>query len=85
MNAAALERSLTFMATAILRSGSAAEAIRENPLPFLRSLSVSETEAEVTISGSVSSYYYKQLAQEAVLPVIAGRRLRNLVVVKADR
>ncbi len=64
---------------------SAAEALRDNPLPLLRSLTVSESDQEVTISGSVSSYYYKQLAQEAVLPLLGQRRLNNLVVVKTPK
>lgn len=69
------------MATAILLPSSAAEALRDSPLPFLRTLSISETDDEITISGYVSSYYYKQLAQEAVLPYLGHRHLKNLVVV----
>jgi hypothetical protein len=71
------------MATATLLPRSAAQALRENPLPLLRTLCVAESEQEITISGCVSSYYYKQLAQEAVMPLLGRRRLNNLVVVKA--
>jgi hypothetical protein len=73
------------MAIATLLPRSAAEALRESPLPLLRTLSVSETEQEVTIYGSVNSYYYKQLAQEAVLPNLGSRRLKNLVVVNSEK
>jgi hypothetical protein len=72
------------MATATLLPRSAAQALRDSPLPLLRTLDVSETDQEITISGSVSSYYYKQLAQEAVMPLLGRRRLHNLVVVAAD-
>jgi hypothetical protein len=42
---------------------------------------VEETEAEVVITGSVSSYYLKQLAQEAIMPVLGQRELLNRVMV----
>jgi len=70
------------MTTATLLPGSAADALRESPLSLLRTLSVTETSDELTISGRVSSYYYKQLAQEAVLPLLGCRRFRNLIVVQ---
>ncbi len=31
------------------------------------------------LSGIVNSYYLKQLAQEAVMPFLSGRKLRNHV------
>jgi len=70
------------MTTATLAPRSAADALRDSPLPHLRTLCVAETDEELTISGRVSSYYYKQLAQEAVLPLLGHRRLNNLVVVQ---
>jgi len=60
----------------------ASQVLRDNPLPLLRNLDVNESEDEVVISGCVNSYYMKQLAQEAVLPHLGRRRLRNLVVVR---
>jgi len=60
---------------------SAAEALRDCSLPFLRHLDVAETDDEVVISGRVSSYYYKQLAQEAVMAALGDRRLKNNVMV----
>lgn len=72
------------MATATLHARTAAQVLRDSPLPLLRNLNVSETEQEVTLSGYVSSYYYKQLAQEAILPLLGCRRLKNQVVVHAE-
>ena len=70
------------MAIATQSPRTAADALRDCSLPFLRHLDVTETSDEVVISGRVSSYYYKQLAQEAVMPALGDRRLRNLVVVE---
>ena len=60
----------------------AADALRDCSLSFIRHLVVTESDDEVVISGRVSSYYYKQLAQEAVMPALGERRLRNEVVVE---
>jgi hypothetical protein len=62
-------------------SASATQALRLSPLPALRRLSVKESTAWVIISGSVSSYYLKQLAQETVMPALDHRELRNQVSV----
>ena len=72
------------MVSATLQSGTAAQALPDSPLPLLRSLSVTESENEITLSGFVDSYYFKQLAQEAILPYLGQRRLRNQVVVRPD-
>ena len=72
------------MATATLHPRTAAQVLRDSPLPLLRTLSVSETEHDVILSGCVSSYYYKQLAQEAILPCLGRRRLKNQVVVRSE-
>jgi hypothetical protein len=50
-------------------------------LPQLRRLVVIVREDEVVITGQVSSYYMKQLAQEAIRPTLGERRLLNLVEV----
>jgi hypothetical protein len=63
----------------------AAEALEQSPLPDLRYLRVDENDAEVVITGKVSSYYLKQLAQETVRPVLGQRRLLNKVVVSRVR
>ena len=59
----------------------AAALLRDNPVNDLRRLEVIETDSDVTITGIVTSYYLKQMAQEAVRPALAGRRLRNKVIV----
>jgi hypothetical protein len=59
----------------------AATALRQNSIPCLRRLCVEESEAVVVIAGQVSSYYLKQLAQEAIMPALAGRELINRVTV----
>ncbi len=72
------------MSSTTLESSHASQALRRSPLPALRKLSLEETDAVVVISGRVSSYYLKQLAQEAVMPVLGGRELRNRVAVIRD-
>jgi hypothetical protein len=61
---------------------SATDTLRDCSLPFLRHLLVTENDVEVVLSGQVGSYYYKQLAQEAVMPALGQRELRNLIVVQ---
>lgn len=62
----------------------AAQALRQSSIPALRRLSVEETEESLVLSGWVPSYYYKQLAQETVLPLINGRSLVNRVTVQKN-
>jgi hypothetical protein len=57
------------------------QALRHSPIPPLRKLGLEENDSEVVLSGSVSSYYLKQLAQEAILPLIGQRNLHNRVAV----
>jgi hypothetical protein len=57
----------------------ATQALRHSPIPALRRLDLEETDSAVVITGRVTSYYLKQLAQETILPVLAGRELRNHV------
>jgi len=67
-------------ACVILTSG-LTEVLTASPLPQLRRLVVTVNEAEVVITGRVSSYYMKQLAQEALRPTVGDRRLLNQVEV----
>jgi hypothetical protein len=60
------------------------EALLHSPIPALRKLQVEQTEAGVIISGSVPSYYLKQLAQETVLPYLDHCALVNRVTVIAN-
>jgi hypothetical protein len=57
------------------------EILTASPLPQLRQLVVTVNEAEIVITGRVSSYYMKQLAQEALRRSVGDRRIRNHVEV----
>jgi hypothetical protein len=59
----------------------AAEALKRSTHPALRQLCVEETESAIVITGRVSSYYLKQLAQETVMPLRGVRELHNRVTV----
>jgi hypothetical protein len=59
----------------------ATQALRTNAIPALRRVQVRETPQSVVISGKVQSYYYKQLAQETVLPYLSGREFANQISV----
>jgi len=69
------------MLTSTLETSEAAEALQRSPIPALRKLSLAETDDVLEIHGRVNSYYLKQLAQEAVMPLLRGRSLRNRVLV----
>jgi hypothetical protein len=57
----------------------AVHALKKSSHPALRNLSVEGTEGSLIISGKVSSYYLKQLAQETIMSVREGMRLVNRV------
>jgi hypothetical protein len=67
--------------TPVLVRSQAALALQQSPIPALRKLRVEETVGGVTITGSVSSYYLKQLAQETLMAALDGRSLHNQVEV----
>ena len=69
------------MPMATLESSPACKALRDSALPALRRLSLQESKDVVVIKGRVSSYYLKQLAQEAIMPALDGRELHNQVAV----
>jgi hypothetical protein len=62
----------------------AAVALRDSPIPALRKLVIEENDEAVVIRGSVTSYYLKQMAQEALMPHLDGRALQNRVAVVRD-
>jgi hypothetical protein len=68
-------------ATLLESPARAAALLRDNPVNDLRRLEVTETESDIVITGIVTSYYLKQMAQEAVRPALGGRRLKNKVIV----
>lgn len=64
----------------------AAQALRQSPIPALRKLRVVEDELRVILFGELPSHYYKQLAQETLLPLLTGREFINDVrVVRLNR
>jgi hypothetical protein len=69
------------MAAPPLMQMRADQVLRQSPIPALRKLHAEETDFEIILSGSVSSYYLKQLAQETIMPVLGSRELRNRVAV----
>jgi len=60
------------------------QALRQSSHPALRRLSVEETETCLVITGRVSSYYLKQMAQEAIMPVRGARDVVNRVMVERE-
>ena len=57
------------------------ETMRQHAVGPLRRLLVEEHGGDVILSGTLTSFYLKQLAQEALLPLLGGRRLLNRVEV----
>ena len=57
------------------------ETMRRHAVGPLRRLLVEEDGGDVILSGTLTSFYLKQLAQEALRPYLAGRRLLNRVEV----
>jgi hypothetical protein len=73
------------MSSTTLTRPAVEQLLRQSALPALRKLCVEETDEAVVLTGSVSSYYLKQLAQETVMPVLGERELFNRVkVVRPD-
>ena len=62
-------------ASSVLSQPEPTEVLTSSPLPQLRRLVVTVSEGEVVITGRVPSYYFKQLAQEAIRPSLGRRRL----------
>jgi hypothetical protein len=71
------------MTPQVVQTSRAQSVLWESPLPALRKLSIHETDSSVMIVGRVTSYYLKQLAQETVMPILAGRALFNRITVDA--
>ena len=57
-------------------------ALLKSSNPELRRLAVRESGDEIEITGWVSCYYLKQMAQEALRVVAAGRQIVNRVEVR---
>lgn len=57
-------------------------ALADSPIYELQDLDVQQREEALVISGKVSSFYHKQLAQEVVRSVCRGSEVVNLICVK---
>jgi hypothetical protein len=72
------------MATNLLEAPTLAtpqSALACSPMPELRRLTVFACSQQIRITGTVSTYYLKQLAQEAVRSTADGRKIVNQVLV----
>jgi len=72
------------MVSSPLADSRVALALRDSPIPALRKLTIDESDDAIVIRGLVSSYYLKQMAQEALMPYLDGRTLLNRVAVVRD-
>lgn len=72
------------MNTCSVLSPEPAEALTSSPLGQLRRLVVIADDNQVVITGQVTSYYLKQMAQETVRPLVGSRTLLNHVEVCPD-
>jgi len=57
-------------------------ALADSSIYDLRSLLVEQRDGNLVISGSVSQYYYKQVAQEIVLSICRGIEVINSIHVQ---
>lgn len=57
-------------------------ALSMSPVHALHQLHVEEHDGALLISGSVDSFYHKQLAQEAVRCVVNGSSINNTISVR---
>ena len=67
------------MSSAVLSQ--AADALKHSPHPALRGLHIEQVEDRIILRGRVSSFYLKQLAQETVMALHAGKEIVNEVTV----
>lgn len=69
------------MSTSLLASVRPETILSSSPMPELRRIVVEEHEDRIILTGRVSSFYLKQMAQESLRAVTSGRRLVNRLVV----
>jgi hypothetical protein len=72
------------MSATIPVSSEVMQALRQSSHPALRRLLIEETATAVVISGRVTSYYLKQLAQETIMPMRGCRDVVNRVLVERE-
>ena len=61
----------------------ARQALNGSPVRAMRGLKVDLSSSGLLISGTVSRYYHKQLAQELVLAVVRDVEIKNSVEVRS--
>lgn len=61
----------------------AVSLLAQSGVAELRFLRVDENDSEIRLTGRVRSYYHKQLAQETIRSVVAGRQVINRVDVRS--
>jgi hypothetical protein len=67
------------MSSTTLKQLAPLQVLHDSPIMALRCLSLEESDTAVVINGDLPTYYLKQLAQETLRPVLAGRQLVNQV------
>jgi hypothetical protein len=72
------------LASSLQIQSRAAGALAKSPFHELRNLQVEQHDDVLCISGTVSSFYHKQLAQEVVRTVCQGIELINAIQVVTD-
>jgi BON domain len=72
------------MSATIQMTSLVVQALRQSAHPVLRRLAVEESETTVVITGRVSTYYLKQLAQETIMTVCGSRDVVNRVHVEVE-
>ena len=55
----------------------AVSVLRQSRISALHNLEVTASEDAIILTGKVGSYYYKQLAQEAIIPIAGHREIVN--------
>jgi hypothetical protein len=73
------------MPSLMLEPSAAELALRRCCIPALARVVVEETAVSVVLTGTVPTYYLKQLAQEVVRPTLEGRQLANRIEVVRGR
>lgn len=64
----------------------AVSALKQSPFSALHTLEVAASEEAIILTGKVRSYYYKQLAQEALATLVGDREIvNNIRVLKPGR
>ncbi len=61
----------------------ARQRLDASPFPQIRGLELERVDDRIVIQGCVESFYFKQMAQETVLPAAHGCSVMNVVAVES--